>query len=171
MLAGMTQRGGGTHRYKEGKRVDGKAAEECAGEIGKYLYWLAARDSNEEHVTYIPTRFSNTQMNVTALAIFFAMARRLPHELGVLILDDPTQSMDTAHKEALAALLAEESENQQILVASEDKESRSMLMRGQGEKLTVLELATWSEEGARMLPGSAVAIEGRGCGAERRGYR
>ncbi|MEM3538744.1 MAG: SMC family ATPase, partial [Nitrososphaerales archaeon] len=73
---------------------------------GKNIYWIKAQGKEES--TYIQTRFSGAQLNSVALAIFLTMAKHLPHNLGFIILDDPTQSMDHAHKEALAKILSEE---------------------------------------------------------------
>jgi len=40
----------------------------------------------------------------------------------IIILDDPTQSMDTTHTEALAGALAEEMNQKQVVIATHDGE-------------------------------------------------
>jgi DNA repair exonuclease SbcCD ATPase subunit len=119
---------------------------------GTYLYWLVARDLSQDYQTYVPTRFSNTQLNIAALSIFFAIADRSSGGLDLLVLDDPTQSMDMIHKEALSRVLDVESSERQIFVASEDNEFRTALSNTLGERLTILELAPWDERGAQLLP-------------------
>ncbi|MEM2996589.1 MAG: hypothetical protein QW639_04235 [Candidatus Bathyarchaeia archaeon] len=90
---------------------------ETAG--AKNLYRFRAR--GPEHETHVQTRFSNAQLNATAIAVFIAMARRLPHNLNLMVLDDPTQSFDDAHKEALAQILSEEAREAQLILATQDE--------------------------------------------------
>jgi exonuclease SbcC len=86
----------------------------------KNLYRIRAK--GPEYETHVQTRFSNAQLNATAIAVFIAMARRLPHKLNLLVLDDPTQSFDEAHKEALASILSEEAKETQLILATQDTE-------------------------------------------------
>lgn len=85
----------------------------------KNLYRIKAR--GPEHETHVQTRFSNAQLNATAIAVFIAMAKRLPHNLNIMVLDDPTQSFDEAHKEALAHILSEEAREAQLILATQDE--------------------------------------------------
>ena len=87
---------------------------------GRNVYWITAEGEN--YVTYIQTRFSTAQLNMTALALFLTISKQLPHNLGFIILDDPTQSMDTTHTEALARALAEEMNQKQVVIATHDGE-------------------------------------------------
>jgi DNA repair exonuclease SbcCD ATPase subunit len=55
------------------------------------------------------------------------MAGATTSRLGVLILDDPGQSLDSDHKKALAVMLADEANERQIIVATQDEEMRSLI--------------------------------------------
>jgi len=93
----------------------------------KNIYWIKARGA--EHETHVQTRFSNAQLNITAIAVFISMSKHLPQNLNLVILDDPTQSMDTPHKKALAKMLAEESKEKQIILATQDHEFQEQLVK------------------------------------------
>ena len=113
---------------------------------GVFRYWIAARNSAGTHSTYITTRFSTSQRNVVAVAIFLAMAEHLPHNLNVLMMDDPTQSMDPEHQRAMAQFLAEEGANRQVIVATEDPAFAKMIIQSSQNPLHC-QLESWATEG------------------------
>ncbi|MEM2922429.1 MAG: hypothetical protein QXF26_08960, partial [Candidatus Bathyarchaeia archaeon] len=96
--------------------------------------------------TYIPTRFSTAQLNAAALAIFMSNSSRTKGELPLMILDDPTQSMDSEHKEALAKLVSKLAETYQMIVSTEDEETRNLLER-YCRGIRVFELGEWTTTG------------------------
>jgi len=115
----------------------------------KNLYRIRA--SGPEHETHVQTRFSNAQLNATAIAIFAAMAKRLPHNLNLMVLDDPTQSFDEAHKEALASILAEETKETQLILATQDTGFEEQLSkRVQPRKLLRKRITEWTTKGLTM---------------------
>jgi exonuclease SbcC len=94
---------------------------------GRNIYWIKARGA--EHETHVRTRFSNAQLNTTAIAVFISMSKRLSQNLNLVILDDPTQSMDQLHKKAMANILAEQSKDKQVIIATQDQEFQEQLVR------------------------------------------
>jgi DNA repair exonuclease SbcCD ATPase subunit len=66
-------------------------------------------------------------MNCVALSVYLALARVLTHKLGFLILDDPSQNLDTEHKVALARILKELQPATQLLIATQDSELQTIL--------------------------------------------
>lgn len=90
------------------------------------------------------TRLSTAQMNCVALSIYLALATRLDHELGFLILDDPSQSLDTAHKTALASLLVDLGTSVQLVVATEDQEMGDLMRRILGNGVGVIKTLKWA---------------------------
>jgi len=74
---------------------------------GKTTYYFTAYNSKEGTKTHVKTRFSQAQINETALSVFLALATTATttSKLGLLILDDPTQSMDNQRKRNLAETL------------------------------------------------------------------
>jgi len=116
---------------------------------GVYRYWIAARNPAGTHSTYIITRFSTSQRNVAAVAIFLAMAEHLQHNLNVLLMDDPTQSMDPEHRKAMARFLVEESKSKQVIVATEDPAFAEMIVQSSG-RLLHYQLRPWTTEGVAL---------------------
>lgn len=91
------------------------------------VYRIVAYDDAKRFSTYVQTRFSNAQTNVTALSLFLAMAGATTSRLGILVLDDPSQSLDTEHKKALAKILADESKVKQVILATQDEEMTTLV--------------------------------------------
>jgi DNA repair exonuclease SbcCD ATPase subunit len=113
---------------------------------GEYLYRIQALSKDGKERTYVQTRFSLAQMNVTAIALFLAMAGRV--SLGFLVFDDPSQSLDLEHKGALANVLAEIGTEQQLFVATQDEQFQEELKRQKTKmKAQIIELAAWSTKG------------------------
>lgn len=87
------------------------------------------RAASDRELTYIPTKFSTAQLNVAALSIFMSNSKLMAGQLPLLTLDDPTQNMDNAHKEAFAKLVSRLIEDFQVIVATEDDETRDYLKK------------------------------------------
>ena len=114
----------------------------------KAIYRIRAWDENFKKGTYVQTRFSNAQMNAVALSLFLSMSTRLQSNLGLILLDDPSQSMDRVHKEALSKLLGEILEERQILVATQDTEFKQCLEKSLNKaKTKIYELQEWDTKG------------------------
>jgi predicted ATPase len=96
--------------------------------------------------SYITTRFSNTQMNIVAISIFLSYNERLASKFPLLILDDPIQSLDYDHKEALAALMNDLSIDRQIIIATQNTEFKQTLEK-KCSQIKIIELTEWSENG------------------------
>lgn len=87
---------------------------------GTFNYWIKALTAERSHGTYVQTRFSTAQANAAAIAIFLAVNDHLSTNFETVILDDPSQSMDAAHKKRLAQTLT--TIPRQVIVATEDEE-------------------------------------------------
>lgn len=120
-------------------------------ERGKAIYRIRAWDKDFKQGTYVQTRFSNAQMNVVALSLFLSMATRLPSNLGLILLDDPSQSMDRIHKEALSKLLSQILKEKQVLVATQDIEFEQTMQRlFPKDKALIYNFKEWSLEGPKI---------------------
>ena len=62
---------------------------------------IRARSSNDARQTLASTRLSTAQMNCVALSVYLALATCLEHNLGFVILDDPSQNLDTKNTRGL----------------------------------------------------------------------
>ena len=104
------------------------------------------RAASDREATYIPTRFSTSQLNVAALSIFMSNCKLMAGNLPLLTLDDPTQNMDNAHKEAFAKLVSRLTDDFQVIVATEDDETKDYLQQ-HCKDATYYELRDWGSEG------------------------
>jgi DNA repair exonuclease SbcCD ATPase subunit len=114
---------------------------------GTYNYWIKALTDDRSRGTYVQTRFSTAQANCAAIAIFLAVNQHLSKKLETIILDDPSQSMDPAHKLRLAQTLA--ASPRQVIIATEDPQMFEFLGNAFGTP-TVHQLCPWSVNGASL---------------------
>lgn len=84
-------------------------------------YWLQGISEKGEK-TYVQTLFSTGQLNEAAVLILLAMAKKAPHNLGFVIMDDPSQSLDSDGKRRLAELVAKASQDKQVIISTMDTE-------------------------------------------------
>lgn len=126
-------------------KVDPK---ETKGQI-KNTYSIKALNPSENKETFVSTRFSVGQMNCVALSIYLALSRILPHKLGFLILDDPSQSLDVNHQHALVELLKTVNHNHQIIVSTHDEQFKKLVtsqLKPRGGK-HLYNYVSWSKRG------------------------
>jgi exonuclease SbcC len=107
-------------------------------------YVFKAENQEDGFSSYILTRFSQAQMNIAALAIFLSNNHRLAGNLPLLILDDPTQSVDETHIRALSQLLHTLSTERQILLATHDALFQKLLQTPDANTIT---LTNWNIPG------------------------
>lgn len=65
---------------------------------------------------------SDGQMTAAALALFYALAESSQHGLDLLYIDDPTQNLDHAHKEAMVKVVIDLAARKQIVVSTQDED-------------------------------------------------
>lgn len=109
-----------------------------------FIYSIKGLSSDLTRSTYIPTRFSNTQMNIVALSLFLSNNTRIASNLALVIMDDPAQSMDGEHKKALAKTIHGLSMNRQIIIATQDVELKTATDEICKDKLHTYEFTGWS---------------------------
>ena len=113
------------HPYYDNLQINVKSRN-VKGYI-KNSYTIKAFNSSENKETTVSTRFSTGQMNCVALSVYLSLSKVLPHKLGFLILDDPSQNLDIQHKEALCKVLKEIKGDGQIIIATQDDELQRIL--------------------------------------------
>jgi ABC-type lipoprotein export system ATPase subunit len=67
-------------------------------------------------------------------------------DLPIMILDDPTQNMDTSHKEAFAKLIATLPPKHQVIIATEDDDTRRFLEK-HCTSIKTYEMGNWTPGG------------------------
>lgn len=87
---------------------------------------------------------SDGQMTAAALALFYALAESGQHALDLLYIDDPTQNLDHARKEAMAKVVVDLATRKQIVVSTQD-EDFVVLLRDAGfeESAVVHHIESW----------------------------
>jgi exonuclease SbcC len=111
------------------------------------LYNVRAASADKTHSTYLGTRFSTAQMNLAAIALFLSMNQSAMTEVRTIIMDDPSQSMDLHHKNALAKLLCEMSNSRQIVLATQDAELGGEIRTHPPKNINIYEFRVWSTNG------------------------
>ncbi|MDE3102493.1 MAG: hypothetical protein KGJ98_09675 [Chloroflexota bacterium] len=133
------------HPYFDGVRVD--VQERSVQGMRRNSYAIRAYATSDGRETLASTRLSTAQMNGVALSIYLALTTALAHDLGFVILDDPSQSLDAEHKAALVSILAAMAPRTQLLLATQDTELQKLLRRellGEGSRAYELQ---WSRAG------------------------
>ena len=110
-----------------------------------FIYSIIGLSSDLTQSTYIPTRFSNTQMNIVALSLFLSNNSKMVGNLAVIAMDDPAQSMDQEHKEALSKTMQELSANRQVIIATQDFELKKATER-YCKDLQIYEFFKWGTD-------------------------
>jgi DNA repair exonuclease SbcCD ATPase subunit len=113
-------------------------------------YYIKGVNKSEAEEALASQKFSTGQMNCVALAIYLALAKKdiYSHNLGFLILDDPSQNLDTSHKKALAEILLQLVPQKQVILATHDNELQAILQAAGAEKKPLIyRFDEWSKAG------------------------
>jgi exonuclease SbcC len=114
------------------------------------IYSIRAIGEKPSYTTYIPTRFSNAQMNIVAISLFLANNEKLTRNLSLLILDDPSQSLDNTHKSTFVALLKNLIKDRQIILITQDENLKNEVQNLIKEDVQLLNFLEWSTEGPKV---------------------
>lgn len=142
--------------------IAGKRLREAEKSITEYYQALVERPDFEairidpdDHDVYavsgddkerVITFFNQGDMNCAALSIFLALGGGSVREggPGFLILDDPSQSLDSEQKRKLASLIGRVAEDKQVLLATMDEELLRDLKNEVSKAKKVYRLGKWS---------------------------
>jgi recombinational DNA repair ATPase RecF/Sec-independent protein translocase protein TatA len=118
--------------------------------IERNSYFIRTQSSSENQQTLASSRLSTAQMNCVALSVYLALTSQLKHNLGFIILDDPSQNLDTEHKYALVNILSRLAPTLQVVVGTQDSELDEMFDRSVTGAFHRRRLI-WSGHGATMV--------------------
>jgi ABC-type lipoprotein export system ATPase subunit len=98
-------------------------------------------------------------MNCVALSAYLSLSKVLAHNLGFIMMDDPSQNLDSEHKQALATVIKSLLPAEQMIIGTEDAEFGGFLRNEMGMKdVTWFDLDWTPRDGTVLKPyGSAVA--------------
>jgi DNA repair exonuclease SbcCD ATPase subunit len=137
------------HPYFDGIRIE--VEDKSVRGVQKNSYTIRTFSTSDGKVSLASSRLSTGQMNCVALSVYLALREVLTHNLGFVILDDPSQNLDTEHKEALADLLAELKSSVQLLIASQDEEFQKLLLNRLNGNGTQAYSLNWTSGKGAML--------------------
>ena len=93
------------------------------------------------------SRLNTADLNCLVMAIFFGLRDKLNHPLGFLLLDDPSQSLDENHMNAVVEVLEEVSRDRQLILATADRNIAKQIQQSSLKpKLVVCEFKSWAPE-------------------------
>jgi DNA repair exonuclease SbcCD ATPase subunit len=139
------------HPYYDSMEIEVQA--ESRGGVVKNLYVVKGISEKENSESVASLKFSTGHMNCVGLSVFLALAHEgaYTHNLGFLILDDPSQNLDGKHKEALAKVLAKMPEKSQLIVATEDESFQSQLASSfKTDDVVRVEFGAWDVDGPKI---------------------
>ena len=114
--------------------------------IERNNYFIRTLSSADNRHTLASSRLSTAQMNCVALSVYLALASQLQHNLGFVILDDPSQNLDTEHKQALVNILSRLAPNLQVLIGTQDSELDALIMGSATHESFHRRRLTWSAQ-------------------------
>jgi len=99
---------------------------------------------------------NHADLNCAALSIFLALAgaTQISHQLGIVVLDDPSQSLDSTCKKNLCTVLTGLCDSRQIIVATADKEFTAEL-RGIPKNKVSYTVKDWTPTAGPVLEADA----------------
>jgi exonuclease SbcC len=108
--------------------------------------------TNKSAVTKAVPILNHADINCAALSIFLALAgsAQISHRLGIVILDDPSQSLDNTCKQNLCSVLAQLCDSRQVIVATADGELRSEIMDMHKKKVSYT-ISGWTPSGGPVI--------------------
>lgn len=124
--------------------------------IQKNTYLIKARNAEELKDTYVSSRFSAGQLNCVALAIFLSLSELSQHNIGFMILDDPSQSLDDEHIKELSEVLSEFSKTRQVIISTQEGNLYGYLKSafGNDRAYNEVKFLPWTRNGCRLVGGS-----------------
>jgi exonuclease SbcC len=113
---------------------------------GTHIYRIIAKGGKGKYKTFVRTRFSQAQRNLVAISLFLAMANHSPAKM--VILDDPSQSLDEAHKKKFAEVLGILGDKINVVLATQDEAfGKDVIDQFPASRLDAYRLSGWNQNG------------------------
>lgn len=106
---------------------------------------IAGEEEKKQKVISI---FNQGDMNAAALSIFLGLSSHIGagHRLGFVVLDDPSQNMDSEYKQRLAGVLNQVAEKKQIIISTMDGEFQELLKEKVTKHRLIHQLSSWDSK-------------------------
>jgi DNA repair protein SbcC/Rad50 len=137
------------HPYFDGLKIE--VGQKTVQGVDRNTYRIIAYSSRDGQRTFASSRLSTAQMNCVALSAYLSLAKVLSHNLGFVMMDDPSQNLDSPHKEALASVIKELLPSEQLVIGTHDSEFDGLLRTELGTRgVTWLDLEWTPREGTTL---------------------
>jgi DNA repair protein SbcC/Rad50 len=145
------------HPYFDGLKIE--VGQKPVQGVQRNTYRIIAYSSKDGQRTAASSRLSTAQMNCVALSAYLSLTKILAHNLGFIMMDDPSQNLDSDHKKALANVIKELLPSEQLVIGTHDSEFDGFLRRDMGTSgVAWIDLEWTPRDGTVVKPyGSAAA--------------
>ena len=106
------------HPYFDGLKIE--VGQKQVQGVQRNTYRIIAYSTKDGQRTSASSRLSTAQMNCVALSAYLSLSKVLNHNLGFMLLDDPSQNLDGEHKGALASILKDLLPSLQLVIGTHD---------------------------------------------------
>lgn len=139
------------HPYFDGLKIE--VGQKPVLGVQRNTYRIEAFSTKDGEKTSASSRLSTAQMNCVALSVYLSLSKVLTHNLGFILLDDPSQNLDTEHKRALAGVLKELLPTTQLVIGTHDAEFDEFLRNSLGKHGVNWYDLTWApRDGTSLKP-------------------
>jgi DNA repair protein SbcC/Rad50 len=143
------------HPYYDGLKIE--VSQKTVQGVPRNTYRIIAFSKDGQR-TSASSRLSTAQMNCVALSVYLSLAKVLSHNLGFVMLDDPSQNLDSEHKTALASVLNDLMPGTQLVIGTHDAEFDNLLRHTFGsEEIAWFDLGWAPKDGTVVKPSAAVS--------------
>ncbi len=115
-------------------------------------YYLKVTNPSKDMDSNVSTRLSQGQINCTAIACFLALAIKAldGHNCGIILVDEPEQSLDAYHQRKLADLIAKiapvvAEKGACLQIAVTGVEFFNFLKSSLGDDAQIIQFKEWTE--------------------------
>jgi DNA repair exonuclease SbcCD ATPase subunit len=144
------------HPYFDGLKIE--VGQKTVQGVDRNTYKIIAYSSRDGQRTSASSRLSTAQMNCVALSAYLSLAQVLSHNLGFVMMDDPSQNLDSTHKKALASVIKDLLPSEQLVIGTHDSEFDGLLRSELGAKGVMWFDLEWTpKEGTTLKPYGSVA--------------
>lgn len=143
------------HPYYDGLKIE--VSQKTIQGVPRNTFRIIAFSKDGQR-TFASSRLSTAQMNCVALSVYLSLAKVLPHNLGFVMLDDPSQNLDAEHKKALASVLKDLMPGTQLVVGTHDAEFDALLRHQLGtDGVAWFDLGWVPKDGTVVKPSAAAS--------------
>jgi len=123
----------------------------------KNSYEIIVSGKDGSNITPAVSKLSEGQMNSLAISVYLSLSKVFFHNLGFLILDDPSQSLDNEHKRALIEIIKSLTNEKQIFISTQDESFQDLLKENiKHAKSQIFNFGDWTSKNGPSIEEASV---------------